>query len=67
VTQAIEAFGSNVALATLHLDMFRAHFSSEDEAKNLLAPLDHALAHRQGTPMKAKKTRYSDEIKETSS
>ena len=47
VTQAFEAFGSNVALARLKLDTLRANFISEQEAKNLLAPLDHALARKQ--------------------
>jgi len=46
VTGAIEAFGSNVALATLNPDMFRGEFVSEEEAKYLLAPLNHALASR---------------------
>jgi len=43
VTGEIEAFGLNVALATLNPDMFRGEFVSEEEAKYLLA-LNHALA-----------------------
>jgi len=50
VTHLVKALGSNVALATLNPDMFRGDFFSEKEAKNLLAPLRHALASRQGTP-----------------
>jgi hypothetical protein len=47
VTKALNAFGSNVALATLRLDTLRANFISPKEANNLLAPLDHALACKQ--------------------
>jgi len=44
VTQAIEALGPNVTLATIKLDAFKAHFISEGEAEKVLAPMEHALA-----------------------
>ena len=46
VTQAINALGPNVTLATIELDEFKAHFISEDEARNVLAPMEHALARK---------------------
>jgi hypothetical protein len=46
VTQAINALGPNVTLATIELDKFKAHFISEDEARNVLAPMEHALARK---------------------
>ena len=42
--QAIDVLGPNVALASVKLDAFKAHFISEDEARNVLAPMEHALA-----------------------
>ncbi|KAF8223312.1 hypothetical protein L208DRAFT_1426082 [Tricholoma matsutake] len=47
VSQAIDALGPNIALASINLDLFKAHFISEDEARNVLAPLEHALTHKQ--------------------
>ena len=41
--RAIDALGTNVALASFNLDKFRAIFKSEDEAKNVLPPMDDAL------------------------
>jgi hypothetical protein len=46
VIQAIDALGPNVALATIKLDAFKAHFISDDEAKNVLTPIEHALVHK---------------------
>lgn len=46
VSQAIDALGPNIALASINLDTFKAHFISEDEARNVLAPLEHALARK---------------------
>jgi hypothetical protein len=43
VQRAIGALGKNVALASFTLDEFRARFKSEDEAKNVLSPMDDAL------------------------
>jgi hypothetical protein len=42
-SEAIGALGKNVALASFNLDEFRANFKSEDEAKNVLSPMDDAL------------------------
>jgi len=44
--RAIDALGPNVALASIELDTFKAHFISDDEARNVLAPMEHALAHK---------------------
>jgi hypothetical protein len=46
VSQAIRALGPNVTLASIALDEFKAHFISEDEARNVLAPMEHALARK---------------------
>ncbi|KAF8224450.1 hypothetical protein L208DRAFT_1461528 [Tricholoma matsutake] len=46
VSQAIDALGPNIALASINLDTFKAHFISEDEARNVLAPLEDALTHK---------------------
>jgi len=46
VQRAIQALGANVALASLNVDEFRATFKSEDEAKNVLSPMDDALNRR---------------------
>jgi hypothetical protein len=43
VQRAIRALGVNVALASFRLDEFRAIFRSEDEARNVLSPMDDAL------------------------
>jgi hypothetical protein len=43
VQQAIQALGANVALASFNVDEFRVNFKSEDEAKNVLSPMDDAL------------------------
>ena len=43
VSQTIDVFSQNVALASINLDAFKAHFISEDEARNVLAPMEHAL------------------------
>jgi hypothetical protein len=43
VQDAIKALGANVVLASLCLDKLRAHFISEDEAMNVLLPMDDAL------------------------
>jgi hypothetical protein len=43
VQAAIAALGQNVALASFKLDAFRACFITEDEARNLLTPMEHAL------------------------
>jgi hypothetical protein len=43
VQQAIQALGANVALASFDVDEFRANFKSEDEARNVLSPMDDAL------------------------
>jgi hypothetical protein len=45
VTQAIEALGPNVTLATIKLDAFKAHFISEGEVM-VLATMEHALARK---------------------
>jgi carbonic anhydrase len=34
-------------LASIQLDAFKAHFILEDEAKNVLAPMEHAFTHKQ--------------------
>ena len=47
VSQAIEALGPNVTLASIRLDAFKAHFISQGEARNILAPMEHALARKQ--------------------
>jgi hypothetical protein len=43
VQRAIQALGADVALASFRLDNFRAIFRSEDEARNVLSPMDDAL------------------------
>ena len=45
VTQAIEALGPNVTLATIKLDAFKAHFISEGDVR-VLAPMEGALARK---------------------
>jgi hypothetical protein len=47
VKEAIDALGANVALASFNLDLFRATFRSDDEAKNVLPPMDDALNRKQ--------------------
>ena len=44
VTQTIEVLGPNITLATVKLDAFKASFISEGEDRNVLAPMEHALA-----------------------
>jgi hypothetical protein len=46
VREAIGALGKNVPLASFNLDEFRANFKSEDEAKNVLSPMEDALKHK---------------------
>lgn len=46
VIQGIDALGTNVPLASIELDAFKAHFISEDEVRNVLAPMEHALAQK---------------------
>jgi hypothetical protein len=46
VIQALGTLGPNIALASVNLDMFKAHFISEYEAMNVVAPMDHALARK---------------------
>ena len=43
VQHAIQELGPNLALASFQLDTFRGMFNSEDEARNVLAPMDAAL------------------------
>jgi hypothetical protein len=43
VKQAIDALGAEVALASFRVDLFRAIFTSEPEARNVLIPMDDAL------------------------
>jgi len=43
VQRAIDALGTNVALASFNLDKFRANFKSEDEINNVFPPMDDAL------------------------
>ena len=45
VKNAINALGQNVALASIQLDTFRAHFISEGEA-GILEVMEHALSHK---------------------
>jgi len=47
VSQAIDALGPNVALASIELDEFRAHFISKDEARSILVPMEHAFPCKQ--------------------
>ncbi|KIM47458.1 hypothetical protein M413DRAFT_200359 [Hebeloma cylindrosporum] len=52
VTDAIEALGPNVPLATIRLNAFRAGFISEGEARHVLTPMEDALARkREGSGM----------------
>ncbi|KAM6498788.1 hypothetical protein JOM56_006736 [Amanita muscaria] len=46
VDQAFTALGPDVVLATIHLDTFRAHFFTEDQARDVLVPMDHALTRK---------------------
>ena len=46
VVRAIDDLGPNVALATIRLDEFKASFISEDEVRNVLVPMEHALARK---------------------
>jgi hypothetical protein len=38
--------GPNAALASIDLDAFKAQFISEAEARNVLAPMEHALSRK---------------------
>ncbi len=46
VRGAIHPLGANVALVSFNLDEFRANFKSEDEAKDVLSPMDDALKRK---------------------
>ena len=46
VTNAITALGPDIALATIDMDTFRAHFITQDQATQVLAPMEHALAKK---------------------
>jgi hypothetical protein len=46
VIQAINALGPNITLASIKLDAFKAHFISEDEARNVLTPMEGALTRK---------------------
>ncbi|KAN0121604.1 hypothetical protein V8E52_003500, partial [Russula decolorans] len=60
VRQAIQALGTNVALASLNVDEFRATFKSEDEAKNVLSPMDDALNRRKTDDIRNRKRKVTD-------
>jgi hypothetical protein len=46
VQKALAALGTDVVLATLDVDTFRAHFITEDQARDILGPMDDALESR---------------------
>jgi hypothetical protein len=46
VRKALAALGEHVVLATLNVDVFRTHFITEDQARDILGPMDHALECR---------------------
>ncbi|KAM6498794.1 hypothetical protein JOM56_006742 [Amanita muscaria] len=46
VSNALTALGSDVVLATINLDTFRAHFVIEDQARDVLGPMEDALARK---------------------
>jgi hypothetical protein len=41
-----DLLGPNTALASIELDEFKACFISENEAGNVLVPMEHALARK---------------------
>jgi hypothetical protein len=43
VKRALKALGPTVILATLNVDTFRGHFISENQARTVLDPMDHAI------------------------
>lgn len=52
--------GPNATLASIELDEFKAQFISEDEARDVLAPMEHALARkRKSDEMSRKKSKRS--------
>jgi hypothetical protein len=57
VHDAITALGPNVALATISLDRFRAHFI-EQRQSGILVPMDSALEE-----MNAEKAKNADKMK----
>jgi hypothetical protein len=46
VSNALTTLGPDVVLATINLDTFRAHFITEDQARDVLGPMEHALTRR---------------------
>jgi hypothetical protein len=46
VKQAISALGTNVSLATLDLHSFEAEFITDDEYRDVLTPMKHALSNK---------------------
>jgi len=46
VQTALAALGQDVTLATIKLDTFKNHFITEDHARNVLSPLEEALARK---------------------
>ncbi|KIL71414.1 hypothetical protein M378DRAFT_6158 [Amanita muscaria Koide BX008] len=46
VNKAFTALGPDVVLATINLDIFRAHFVTEVQARDVLEPMDHALTRK---------------------
>jgi hypothetical protein len=47
VRNALTVFGPEDVLATIKVDAFRAQFITEDQARDVFAPMEHALSKKQ--------------------
>lgn len=47
VHEALTGLGKDAVLATINLDTFRGHFIPEDQVRDVLGPMEHALACKQ--------------------
>jgi hypothetical protein len=64
VHDAITALGPDVTLATVNLDIFRAHFLEPDQ-KGILVPLESAVKSKNADKMKTGDEVESDDEMET--
>ena len=64
VRRDITALGPDVALATINLDIFRAHFIEPDQ-KGILVPLESAVKSKNADKMKTGDEMKSDNEMET--
>ena len=47
----LSALGPNAVVATLNLDIFRAQFITEDQAKDVLGPMEHVFSRKRKRQM----------------